>query len=286
MSTQFNFITADYPHVFNHLRELALTLHHLRTDQVLDMRQSRRSFRPNRMDLLGWNAERKGDDQVVSGLDPENWRDVYYPSAVGTYLHRPVTVVELQDSSDRSCEKRIVWARIVRLLEVYADNRFDLLRPDALKILESPVSCWAAWNWEISSIPSALLTMQSYHTHSFKDQQIGKPSDLYYEGHVTIEPVFGHRLEQASALAQLFGFRIASLLMQKDRVATPERSDKDTFMTGHSKYEGNLTSRMKALIKTLQYPNFQVWRYKMEDTVYDSRTRDLFQLLTPKSRNP
>lgn len=108
-------------------------------------------------------------------------------------------------------------------------------------------------------------------------------SRLYYEAHITIEPVFGPRLVQAQELASAFNFRVAELLMQKDRQDTPERSSKDTFMTGHGKSLRDMNQRIVGLVRSLQEHGFQVWRYKLEDTVFDSRTFDTLQLLTPKS---
>lgn len=97
---------------------------------------------------------------------------------------------------------------------------------------------------------------------------------LYYECHVTIEPVFDDRLQAAEDLAKLYGFRIATLLMQKRKEDTPERSMYDTFMTGRSNQYGPLYMRMGGLIRALQAHGFKVHRAKIEDTLFDTKYGD------------
>lgn len=106
-----------------------------------------------------------------------------------------------------------------------------------------------------------------------------KNSLLYYEAHVTIEPIFGERREEASLLAKECNFKIASLLMKKREEDTVERSQYDTFMTGHAKNYGDLRDRLIELVGLLQKNGFKVWRYKIEDTICDSRTEDVFNLI-------
>lgn len=106
---------------------------------------------------------------------------------------------------------------------------------------------------------------------------------LYYECHVTIEPVLEEKeIEELKFIASLQGFRLANLLMQKRKEDAPERSKYDTFMTGHSKTYRDLEQRMIYLIRDLQIYGYKVWRYKIEDTIMDSRTCDKFNLLEKK----
>lgn len=110
-----------------------------------------------------------------------------------------------------------------------------------------------------------------------------KPFDkiaaLYFEAHVTIEPIFDDKLEEAKQIAVKHGFKVASLLMKKRAEDTAERSQYDTFMTGHSRSYLTLTENTILLVKELQEKGFKVWRYKMEDTLFDSRTCDILGLL-------
>lgn len=95
-------------------------------------------------------------------------------------------------------------------------------------------------------------------------------SRLYYECHITIEPVFGERLALFTDIAGLHDFRVAKLLMQK----TLDPSQKDSFCTGRSRDLVELTARMRGLISDLKRGRFQVWRYKIEDTIIDSKIDD------------
>lgn len=91
----------------------------------------------------------------------------------------------------------------------------------------------------------------------------------YFECHITIEPVFGEELEVFKEICKKFNFKVANLLMQKDRKATPERSDKDTFCTGHGKDYDVIHKRMMGLVGAIQTAGYQVWRYKIEDVLLD-----------------
>lgn len=104
-------------------------------------------------------------------------------------------------------------------------------------------------------------------------------SKLYYEAHITIEPVFDEWRVIANSVAVNRGFKLADLLMKKRKEDTEERSSKDTFMTGHSKSFKDLEQRTKECIIDLQKAGFKVWRYKIEDTILDSRTEDVFNLI-------
>lgn len=104
-------------------------------------------------------------------------------------------------------------------------------------------------------------------------------SKLYFEAHVTIEPVFDDKLELAGKIATKNKFKIASLLMKKRDADIPERSMYDTFMTGHSKSLSDINQRLTQLVIDLKNSGFKVWRYKVEDTVLDSRVDDCFNLL-------
>lgn len=102
---------------------------------------------------------------------------------------------------------------------------------------------------------------------------------LYYECHITIEPVFDDRLELFKKVCETQNFHVAKLLMQKRAEDTPERSAKDSFCTGHSQNFWDIMDRMVRLVGALQKAGFDVWRYKIEDCVVDSRKQDSLDLL-------
>lgn len=99
-------------------------------------------------------------------------------------------------------------------------------------------------------------------------------TDLYFEAHITIEPVLRRR--QRRRLEQLlkpYGFRLAKLLMRKRLRATSRRSRDDTFCTGRSVIYRDLEARTHNCVEALQDAGFAVWRYKIENTLVDVRIR-------------
>jgi hypothetical protein len=99
-------------------------------------------------------------------------------------------------------------------------------------------------------------------------------TELYFECHITIEPVFDQRLELFHGMSKRHGFHVAELLMQKRFQDTPQRSKLDSFATGRSKDYNDLFARMEELIGSLQANEFEVWRYKIENTLIDSKYGD------------
>jgi hypothetical protein len=93
----------------------------------------------------------------------------------------------------------------------------------------------------------------------------------YFESHITIEPVFGDRLVVFETLCKEKNFKAAKLLMQKDRKETGERSNKDSFCTGHGKTYDELYCRMDALKNLLIENGFEVWRCKIESILFDEK---------------
>ncbi len=92
-----------------------------------------------------------------------------------------------------------------------------------------------------------------------------------YECHITIEPVFGDKLEEAKVLGLQWGFRPAKLLLQRRKEDTEERSKNDTFLTSHDERYDNLRDRMIGMCRSLNAADYKVWRYKIEYIMLDSR---------------
>lgn len=102
------------------------------------------------------------------------------------------------------------------------------------------------------------------------------PKSLYFEIHVTIAPDFD-RIDEAKNLAKPCGFHMGDLLLMKK---DDERSHKDMFFTARTttfKGAKELTRTFSALLSAA---GFSVIRYKIEDTVLDSRILDKLELLT------
>ena len=102
---------------------------------------------------------------------------------------------------------------------------------------------------------------------------------LYFECHITLDPVFEDKLETLKELCLPFGYKVASLLMKKREQDAPTMSMYDTFTTGHKmKYE-DAEASVKAIVPLLLKHGYNVRRYKIEDVIIDSRNEDLFKLL-------
>lgn len=99
-----------------------------------------------------------------------------------------------------------------------------------------------------------------------------------FEAHITIEPVFGELFEQFERCSAAYKFKPAELLLQKQREATPQRSNKDSFCTGHGTNYNELLSRTVALVGDLKEIGFDVWRYKIEGILLDVRTLPLVRI--------
>lgn len=94
---------------------------------------------------------------------------------------------------------------------------------------------------------------------------------LYFECHVTIDPVFDLDLLRFNAICEKQGFKVAKLLMQKNKFDIGQDSDKDSFCTGHDKDYNKLYSKMINLLHDLKEYGFKIRRYKIEDIILDSR---------------
>lgn len=104
-------------------------------------------------------------------------------------------------------------------------------------------------------------------------------TELYFESHITIEPVFDSDRVRVAEIMRPFKFKLADLLMKKRSEDTEVRSKNDTFTTGHSKDFEDLRNRTVLAVKELQKSGYKVWRYKIENTIIDSKFEDVEGLL-------
>jgi hypothetical protein len=96
-------------------------------------------------------------------------------------------------------------------------------------------------------------------------------TDLYFEAHITITPVFGETLELIKKLAAQYDFRVADLCMLKYEGDTPTPSGIDTFMTGRGKDFKYLCKQMNTLVEAILAKDIKVKRFKVENTLIDVR---------------
>ena len=90
---------------------------------------------------------------------------------------------------------------------------------------------------------------------------------LYYESHVTIEPVIErHRIVSLNTLAEFWGFKVASLYKDSK---SKNKSTLDSFCSSRSQDLEDLKNRMEHFVAALKYSNFEVWRHKIEAVLSD-----------------
>lgn len=109
-------------------------------------------------------------------------------------------------------------------------------------------------------------------------------SQLYYEVHVTTDPVPESLRNVFLGICERHGFRIASLLMEKPGEGLVSY-DGDAFCTARSRYYSEAENRMVALMLDLDKAGIVLRRYKIEDTLLDSRVENKFgvKLRDPKA---
>lgn len=98
-------------------------------------------------------------------------------------------------------------------------------------------------------------------------------TELYFESHITIEPVFDDDLDLVKIIAQAHGFRVADLLLKKRAEDTAERSAYDTFCTTRDKNYKSIERNTLDCVHVLSEYGYKVWRYKIENTLLDVRTK-------------
>lgn len=104
-------------------------------------------------------------------------------------------------------------------------------------------------------------------------------TELYFESHVTLEPVFDERLTLLKILAKSSGFHVAKLIMKKRKGETPSPNQEDAFCTARSVDYNELLGDIMIFIGRLQKHDFKVYRYKIENTLLDSRSHDPHDLI-------
>ena len=98
---------------------------------------------------------------------------------------------------------------------------------------------------------------------------------LYFEAHITTDPIQEDKIEETRAWLKDMGFKIAPLIMLK----TGEKHSADSFISCRDTDFENISLRVLAVVLFLQKAGIHVRRYKIENTLVDSRKEDKFQLL-------
>jgi hypothetical protein len=98
-------------------------------------------------------------------------------------------------------------------------------------------------------------------------------SQRYYEAHVTIDPVEGEERMSFETCCRCHGFRPADLLMTKS-AGKLEPWDGDAFCTARHEDYVTIVNMTRYLVERLMDCGFKVRRFKIEDTLLDSRLGD------------
>lgn len=99
-------------------------------------------------------------------------------------------------------------------------------------------------------------------------------SALYYECHITIEPNPKLQLTLEN-IAGLYGFRAATFDMKDPDGAPPK-----AFISCRDKSYASICNRMSCICEDLKEEGLVILRYKIEDTLIDSKHgKDILGLL-------
>lgn len=101
--------------------------------------------------------------------------------------------------------------------------------------------------------------------------------ELYFETHVTVDPLTEEQQHLADAVLTSFGFKRAELVMLKDNTVSPHYGD--AFYS--SRHYGMRSARQSvaAAVGWFTGMGIRVRRYKIEFTIMDSRIEDQMNLL-------
>lgn len=105
------------------------------------------------------------------------------------------------------------------------------------------------------------------------------PTERYYEAHITIDPVTGHKRKFIETTANTYGFRLAPLYIMQ----TGEEHKDDAFLSARNNSLSAMIGDVKGMCTVLLHHGIVIRRYKIEDTLLDSRIKDEFGLLGDKS---
>jgi len=101
-------------------------------------------------------------------------------------------------------------------------------------------------------------------------------SPLYYECHITLDPVDEATLQTLKSICEGYKFKVAKLYLHKQ---STKPNMLDSFVTGRGVDYLELELRMVKLIQKLKDYGFVVRRYKIESALLDSRVKDHLELL-------
>lgn len=126
------------------------------------------------------------------------------------------------------------------------------------------------WSRSLSK-PTLSATLHKLATTKARQAQPITHSKMYFECHITVEPIPEARVQEFAKLCKEFGFWSSDW-------ALADKTYK-FFATSRGVERQDIQERMQSLIKRLKEQRFKVFRYKIEDTILDSNISDELQLL-------
>lgn len=108
---------------------------------------------------------------------------------------------------------------------------------------------------------------------------MSKHIPLYYECHITIEPVFEDRLIQLQEVASTHSFKVANLILRKSHSDPGIPAQDDTFCSAKSDNLETLRAQMLLMLENLMAFGYKILRYKIESIVIDSKKEDCYGFL-------
>ena len=102
-------------------------------------------------------------------------------------------------------------------------------------------------------------------------------TELYFESHVTVDPLKGLDLYRFKRVCDEYGFRVADLVMIKK--GKDKKSERDSFCTTRGKNFVNIELRTMNLVNACKRQGIKVRRYKIENTLVDSKINDEYGLI-------
>ena len=93
----------------------------------------------------------------------------------------------------------------------------------------------------------------------------------YFECHVTVAPVFNAQLELFKNICIKYNFKVAELLMKKDKDDPEILSQLDSFSSAKSNSFHEMKNRLANLLSELKSNSFTILRYKIEFSAWDSK---------------
>lgn len=92
---------------------------------------------------------------------------------------------------------------------------------------------------------------------------------LYFETHITLDPVDGEALKKVQELCTKYNMRISTLILRREDGSPGEQHKDDIFISGRYLYYNEAVDKVQAMVVAVQHLNIKVRRYKIENTLKD-----------------